>query len=126
MMRYDANEIEWLLMEIRGVKGYFADVRINWDTVPSFVQCYELADEDSDGTPCRYRSKDIGILVDFFGSFISKDELPMDDDEIGDLVTKREKQKTVGYITSLEEFSYGNNYISFLDVMREFSLLDTE
>ncbi len=42
-------------MEIKGVKGYFNDMRIDRDTVPEAFHFWELADGDSDGTPCRYK-----------------------------------------------------------------------
>ncbi|MCD8015669.1 MAG: hypothetical protein LUG99_21410 [Lachnospiraceae bacterium] len=65
-------------MEIRGVKGFFTDARIDRDTVPDVLRFWELADGDSDGIPCRYRP---GILVNFFGTFITAGEMPIDDEE---------------------------------------------
>lgn len=77
-MRFDANKQIWFPMEIRGVSGYFADIRINRDTVPGWFRFWELADGDSDGEPCRYRN---GIAVNFYGTFLTVGELPIDDRE---------------------------------------------
>jgi hypothetical protein len=63
-------------MEIRGITGYFNDMRIDRKTIPDNFHFWELADGDSEGTPCRYKS---GILVNFFGTFITTGELPVDD-----------------------------------------------
>jgi hypothetical protein len=77
-MRYDAAKEQWQPMEINGVTGYFSDLRIDKNTVPAKFHFWELADGDSDGTPCRYRKN---ILVNFFGTFITTDDLPTDESE---------------------------------------------
>jgi hypothetical protein len=51
-----------------------------------------LADGDCDGTPCRYRP---GILVNFYGTFITAGELPVDDQKYAE-----------GYINSDDEWGY--------------------
>ena len=78
MARYSAREEKWIPMEIKGVRGYFCDLRIDRATVPVCFDFWELADGDSDGTPCRYK---FGILVNFFGTFITTGRLPVDDME---------------------------------------------
>lgn len=75
-MRYDAQSKSWMPMEIRGVSGYFNDMRIDRGTVPEWLHFWELADGDCDGEPCRYRS---GILVNFYGTFLTVGQLPVDD-----------------------------------------------
>ena len=74
-MRKNAKTEHWTPMEIRGVIGYFNDLRIDRSTVPSGFHFWELADGDCDGTPCRYKP---GILVNFYGTFITAGELPID------------------------------------------------
>lgn len=74
-MRYDAGKECWTPMEIRGVRGYFNDLRIDRNTIPEGFHFWELADGDSDGTPCRYKP---GILANFYGTFITAGELPVD------------------------------------------------
>lgn len=54
-MRYDAGKENWMPMEIRGVQGYFSDLRIDRASVPGWFHFWELADGDSDGPPCRYK-----------------------------------------------------------------------
>ena len=67
-MRFDATMERWTPMEIRGVRGYFNDMRIVRTSVPKGFHIWELADGDSDGTPCRYKQ---GIFVNFYGTFIT-------------------------------------------------------
>lgn len=74
-VRCNAKNERWMPMVIRGVTGYFSDVRIDRKTVPKWLQFWELADGDSDGIPCRYRK---GILVNFYGTFITRGVLPID------------------------------------------------
>lgn len=74
-MRCDAKTERWTPMEIKGVRGYFNDMRIDKGSVPSGFHFWELADGDCDGTPCRYKP---GILVNFYGTFITTGELPID------------------------------------------------
>ena len=76
-MRHEAGKENWMPMEIRGVQGYFNDMRIAPESVPEWVQFWEWADGD-DGTPCRYQPS---ILVNFYGTFITTGELPVDYDE---------------------------------------------
>lgn len=52
MARYSAREERWVPMEIKGVHGYFCDLRIDRATVPNSFDFWELADGDSDGMPC--------------------------------------------------------------------------
>lgn len=81
MARYSAREERWVPMEIKGVHGYFCDLRIDRATVPNSFDFWDLADGDSDGMPCRYK---FGILVNFFGTFITTGRLPVDDMEYGE------------------------------------------
>ena len=74
-VRCNAKNERWMPMVIRGVTGYFSDVRIDRKTVPKWLQFWELADGDSVGIPCRYKK---GILVNFYGTFITRGVLPID------------------------------------------------
>ena len=89
-------------MEIKGVRGYFCDLRIDGTTVPNSFDFWELADGDSDGTPCRYK---FGILVNFFGTFITTGRLPVDDMEYGE-----------GYINSEDEWGFFDGSYSFSEI----------
>ena len=102
MARYSAREERWVPMEIRGVHGYFCDLRIDRATVPNRFDFWELADGDSDGEPCRYK---FGILVNFFGTFITTGRLPVDDMEYGE-----------GYISSEDEWGFSDGSDSFSEI----------
>lgn len=103
-MRYDAKMQRWTPMEIRGVRGYFNDLRIDRSTVPSGFHFWELADGDSDGTPCRYKP---GLLVNFYGTFITAGELPIDCPECQE-----------GFISSDEEWGYMDcSYYSLAEIV---------
>lgn len=104
-MRYDAKKERWMPMEIRGIRGYFNDMRIDRASLPDWFHFWELADGDCDGTPCRYKPR---ILVNFFGTFITAGELPIDCVEYME-----------GFINSEDEWDFtGKQYISFEEVMR--------
>ena len=101
-MRYDAGKERWSPMEIRGVPGYFFDMRVDRKTVPEPVKMWELADNDSDGMPCRYRK---GILVNFYGTFLTMGELPIDEPEFeeGYIETEADWEFTDGPTVMLKE-----------------------
>lgn len=103
-MRYDARTETWIPMEIRGVHGYFTDVRIDRTTVPEWFRFWELADGDCDGEPCRYRN---GILVNFYGTFLTAGELPVDD-----------KEWMEGYISEDEWEIAWDKHVSFDEVIQ--------
>lgn len=103
MARLDATKEHWMKMNIRGVDGYFSDYRIDRNTVPSYFKFWELADGDCDGEPCRYRP---GILVNFYGTFITTKDLPIDDIE-----------SCTGYINGEEEWYFDDlSYMDFSEV----------
>lgn len=102
MARYSAREERWIPMEIKGVHGYFCDLRIDRATVPNSFDFLELADGDSDGMPCRYK---FGILVNFFGTFITTGRLPVDDMVYGE-----------GYINSEDEWGFLDGSYSFSEI----------
>lgn len=104
-MRLDARDENWLPMTIRGVEGYFSDMRIKRDTVPEIFKFWELADGDCNGIPCRYRQ---GILVNFFGTFITLGDLPIDDNEFKE-----------GFIEEDQYYFTGSSYIDFHEVLKE-------
>ncbi len=103
-MRYDAREERWMPMGIRGVRGYFNDSRIDRATVPDGFRFWELADCDCDGEPCRYKST---ILVNFFGTFITTGNLPIDYPEYNE-----------GFIDSEEWGFTGDMHIPFDRVIK--------
>lgn len=60
-----------------GIECQFNDMRIERSSVPQGLYHYEVAgDDDSGGDPVRVAK---GILVNFFGTLISKTPLPLDE-----------------------------------------------
>lgn len=78
-MRYDYAEVETERVEVKGIPCEFYDMRIDRDTIPKGMYLYEVADGDSDGIPARIRQ---GILVNFYGTLICKQELPLDEEGV--------------------------------------------
>ncbi len=64
-MRYDAAEERWMPMEIRGVRGYYIDLRIDRSIVSEGFHLWELADADNDGQEIlsRFSPQSINIGV---------------------------------------------------------------
>lgn len=76
-MRYDYREIKTEKVEVKGIPCEFYDMRINRETVPEGKFLYEVAgDDDSGGDPARV---EVGILVNFYGSLICNQKLPLED-----------------------------------------------
>ena len=75
-MRYRANEVLWEIIMIKNKLCFFCNLRIDRNSIPNSFNMYEVADEDCNGTPC-YLSK--GILVNFYGTIITKDIIKFDD-----------------------------------------------
>lgn len=77
MARYDYNTENYETVCVCGVECEFYDVRIERSFVPQGLYHYEVAgDDDCGGDPVRVAK---GILVNFFGTLISRTELPLDE-----------------------------------------------
>ena len=67
-------------VSVCGIICEFSDMRIDQSTVPEGRYQYEVAgDDDSGGDPARVR---VGILVSFFGTLISDQPLPIDNNGV--------------------------------------------
>lgn len=78
MARYYYNTENFEMVCVCGVECEFYDVRIERSSVPQGLYHYEVAgDDDSGGDPVRGAK---GILVNFFGTLISRTELPLDEE----------------------------------------------
>ena len=55
-------------------EGYFANIRINRDSVPNGWHVYDMRHDDR-GDPCEI--KDGYIVVNHFGTFFTPDRLPL-------------------------------------------------
>ena len=76
-MRYDYSKIETEIVEVKGIRCEFYDMRVDRDTVPAGKYQYEVAgDDESGGEPSRIRA---GILVNFYGTLICDQPLPLEE-----------------------------------------------
>lgn len=77
MARYDYNKVHFQEVNVCGIECQFNDMRIERSSVPLGMYHYEVAgDDDSGGDPVRVAK---GILVNFFGTLISRTPLPLDE-----------------------------------------------
>lgn len=76
-MRYNAYEDLWEMVEVFGEIMLFKPYRIDRQTVPDGVHMYEVRHSDEDwGEPCEIAN---GILVNFFGTLLSRKPLSLED-----------------------------------------------
>lgn len=79
-MRYDYREIKTEQVEVKGIRCEFYDMRIDRATIPEGKHLYEVAgDDDSGADPARVKE---GILVNFYGSLICDQPLPLGEDGV--------------------------------------------
>ena len=78
-MRYDYRTEHMQDVTVCGILCEFNDMRIDHSTVPEGKYQYEVADGGSDGEPARVKK---GIFVDFFGTLICDQELPLGPDGV--------------------------------------------
>ena len=77
-MRQDANKLNYDAVTIFGKPALFTDWRIDRDTVPSGLYCYELRHADEDwGTPCQVSKT---VPVQFFGTILTSEPIPLGED----------------------------------------------
>ena len=89
MARLDYRTQRFQKVSVCGIPCEYHDMRIDRNTVPKGKYQYEVADDDdSNGDPARVK---MGIMVNFFGTLVSDEPLPIGDDGVlwlddGDLV----------------------------------------
>lgn len=80
MARYDYNKEHFEKVSVCGIKCLFNDVRIERNTVPEGKYQYEIGgDDDSGGDPARVQR---GVWVNFFGTLICDNPLPLGTDNV--------------------------------------------
>ena len=80
MARYDYNKEHFEKVRVCGIECLFSDVRIERSTVPEGKYQYEIGgDDDSGGEPARVQA---GVWVNFFGTLICDQPLPLGDDNV--------------------------------------------
>ena len=79
-MRYDYSTQHKQDVLIKDIPCAFIDVRIDRTTVPEGKFMYEVAgDDDSGGDPCRVKR---AVAVNFFGTLVCNQELPLGPDGV--------------------------------------------
>ena len=74
-MRLDYRKEKMQAVKVKGIRCEFNDMRIDRNTVPEGKFQYEVAgDDDSGGDPARIQK---GVMVNFYGTLISDEELPL-------------------------------------------------
>lgn len=80
MGRCDYKTEQLQKVSVCGIMCEFSDIRIDRSTVPEGKYQYEVAgDDDSGGDPARIRR---GIMVNFFGTLICDQPLPIGNDGV--------------------------------------------
>ena len=80
MARLDYGKATFEGVSVCGIECEFSGMRIDRNTVPEGKYQYEVAeDDDSGGDPARVKQ---GILVNFFGTLICSEPLPIGDDGV--------------------------------------------
>ena len=74
IMRNNAKKVLWDIIKIKNKLCYFTDFRIDRSSIPEGFNMYEVAD-CCDGVP-SYLAK--GILVNFYGTIITKEEFDLE------------------------------------------------
>lgn len=76
MQRYHADGERFMEVMVNDVKGLFSEMRIERESVPKHLYFYEVRHADEDWSePCQIQR---GILVNFFGTLITKEPLLKD------------------------------------------------
>ena len=73
-LRYKINEVKLDIIKVKNKLCFFTDFRIDRSSIPEGFNMYEVAD-CCDGVP-SYLAK--GILVNFYGTIITKEEFKLD------------------------------------------------
>ena len=77
MAAFDATNEGYLLAEIDGKPVRFTNMRLNRDTVPEGLFCYDVRDSDSlDGSFAEVKHH---VLVNHWGTILCKDSFPLDE-----------------------------------------------
>ena len=104
-MRYDAAKITYDDITLLGVPALFTEYRIDRTTIPSQLHLYEIRHEDEDwGRPCQLAK---GILVNFYGSLLTRQPIELPDSGYLDFDAEDFRYPDVVGSTDLESFLKG-------------------
>lgn len=100
MCRLNAMDIYWQKVEVIGKEGLFTDFRVDRNTVPKDWYLYEVRHDDwCQGDPVEIS---LGVLVNFWGTLIMKEPLPLEPLEDGNAYLYIDHEKDWNY---LDEYS---------------------
>lgn len=84
-MRTKYGETFSEMVKVKGIECEFYDIRIDRDSVPKEKYFYEVRHDDEDWSyPCQVAK---GILVNFYGTLIADQPMPLDENgklQLGD------------------------------------------
>ena len=104
-MRYDAEKITYDEVTLFGVPAIFTEYRIDRTTIPAQLHLYEIRHEDEDwGRPCQLAK---GILVNFYGSLLTRHPIELPDSGYLDFNAEDLRYPDVIDSTNLETFLKG-------------------
>ena len=67
MESIDVREKKMAEVEVKGRMALFMELRVNKDTIPVGMYCYDLRHGDDDGMPCTIEQN---VIVNYFGAVI--------------------------------------------------------
>lgn len=77
-MRNDYRTEKMQTVKVKGIECEFTDSRIDRKTLPEGKILYEIAgDDDCGDEPCRVS---FGVLINFYGTLVCEQELPLGED----------------------------------------------
>lgn len=102
MARFDARELTWEWFEVLGKIGLFTALRVDRDTIPDDYYIYELRHADDDwGEPIEIG---LGILVNFYGTFITKESIDLTPHDVLDNSFANIEEDDWSYIGGIFKF----------------------
>lgn len=82
MARLEANRVTWEKVEVFGKECLFTALRIDRNSIPKGYTMYEIRHRDEDwGEPIEIA---FGVLVNFFGTLLSKEEFELESSAVTD------------------------------------------
>lgn len=82
MARLKANDVTWTKVEVMGKECLFSDLRIDRNSIPEGYLMYEVRHSDEDwGEPVEIA---LGILVNFFGTLLTKEPFTLEQSTVTD------------------------------------------
>lgn len=99
---FDQNEA-YEVVSVNNTPYLCCDFRVDKDSIPEGMHMYECADAECNGRVCRIQN---GVMVNFWGTIIGKEELPMENGAYyPDYDTEYDEQKDEYYYQICNELT---------------------